>query len=216
MVYSSEIRWFFETLAEAGKIETWFNQNGQFLVGKWQRADIYLWQDGLKNHSLKIREGKVEVKILQENRGGVELILANSGNINNWVKYSFALNESDEENKTLLQRFSGATAHKDLNWIKVDKERLLLKYAVDYKNNTITKIESNAWPEEGCGVELTKIEVNGQVYYTFGLEAFSKNNRENQNLNKVLTQILEEINIYHLQKNASHSYPGFLASLRNR
>ena len=217
MVYSSEIRWFFHNQSEVSEIENWFNRQGQSFTGNWQRADIYLWQNNLKSHSVKIREGKVEVKILQSDRGEANLPGSNTGKINDWVKYSFDLNKSDEENKNLIQALGGSVTHdQDANWIKVDKERLLLKYAVNYQEDQITQVTTDAWPEEGCGVELTRIEVNKQAYFTFGLEAFSKNRRESENLEKVLFYMLEDLSVQRLETTNSFSYPDFLASLNSQ
>ncbi|PSR54286.1 hypothetical protein AHMF7605_12525 [Adhaeribacter arboris] len=214
MVYSSEIRWFFNALAEVSTIEKWFNAQQKFFSGQWGRADIYLRQADLRTHSVKIREGKVEVKVLLQDRGVVTIPSTNSGLGNDWVKYSFELKETDAENKALLEQFSQPLAETKENlWVRVEKERLLVKYSLNEANDTLSVTSEDAWPDEGCGVELTKIKVNQQEYYTFGLEAFSKTQREKQNLDQVLNYILPEINVTSLQSNQSDSYPGFLANL---
>ncbi|MDQ4141861.1 MAG: hypothetical protein M3142_15240, partial [Bacteroidota bacterium] len=137
-----------------------------------------------------------------------------SGISNDWVKYSFELNESDAENKTLLEQFSQQSEEIEENlWVRVDKERLLVKYSLDEPNNFPFITTEDAWPNEGCGVELTKIKVKQQEYYTFGLEAFSKTQREKQNLNRILNHLLTEINVKNLHSNQSHSYPVFLANI---
>lgn len=214
MVYSAEIRWFFEAKSEVVAIEKWFNTQHQFFTGKWGRADIYLWQAGLRSHSVKIREGKLEVKILQADRGAIAVGATNSGNSNDWVKYSFGLKETDEENQALLRQFSqSTTAAKEILWLRVEKERLLIKFSLDPPENNLTVIPEEAWPAEGCSVELTKIKINRREYYTFGLEAFSKTQHEKQNLERVLNQIIPALNVTNLHHHLSHSYPSFLATL---
>ncbi|QNF35534.1 hypothetical protein HUW51_23540 [Adhaeribacter swui] len=214
MVYSAEIRWFFNNLTEVNALEKWFNSRNLFFAGNWDRADIYLWQPGLEKLGIKIREGKVEVKVLLADKGEWPLAAENSGLANDWVKYSFGLQESDEENKKLLQQFSSATlkTENDL-WVRVDKERLLQKYAINLAEKHIQPIAPDAWPEEGCGVELTKVKINEQTYYTFGLEAFSKSHQESGNLRFVLNMLLPEIPGQNLKAQQSYSYPSFLNKL---
>ncbi|MDQ3290568.1 MAG: hypothetical protein M3Q05_04690 [Bacteroidota bacterium] len=214
MVYSAEIRWFFKSLTEVSVIENWFKAQQKYFSEQWDRTDIYLWQPDLEKHSVKIREGKVEVKVLSKDRGVVIIDPANSGISNNWVKYSFELKETDTENNALLKQFSQPTDKPDKSiWVRVDKERLLVKYALHAPNDSLSLIPENEWPDEGCGVELTRIKINQQEYYTFGLEAFSKTQCEEMNLEKVLSQLIPEININGLHYLQSHSYPSFLANL---
>lgn len=214
MVYSAEMRWFFKNRSDIELIEAWFNAHELFFADKWDRGDIYLWQPDLNKLSFKIREGKVEAKILLADRGVLPLTFINSGIANDWVKYSFGLQESDEENQNLLQQFSEQQwdTNKQL-WVRVDKERLLIKFSVDPEKNSLEQVPENTWPPEGCGVELTRIRINQQSYYTFGLEAFSKSRQEPRNLEVTLQQIIPELKITNLHPNQSHSYPGFLAKL---
>ncbi len=214
MVYSAEMRWFFKNQAETELIEKWFNKQNLFLADKWDRADIYLWQPGLNKLGVKIREGRVEVKILLADRGILPMINNNSGKANDWVKYSFELRESDEENQALLQQFSS----EDLNtqkqlWVRVDKERLLLKYSIDLEKSKLERVPENNWPQEGCGVELTRIKVNQQTYYTFGFEAFSKSRQEPRNLQVTLQQIIQDLQVRTLHHQHSYAYPDFLHDL---
>ncbi|QMU26825.1 hypothetical protein [Adhaeribacter radiodurans] len=214
MVYSSEIRWFFNSLSEVSPVQKWFNTQQKFFSGQWDRADIYLWQPDLKTHSVKIREGKIEVKILLIDRGVVTINHKSSGIGNDWVKYSFELKESDAENKALLEQFSQTTVETNESlWVRVDKERLLVKFSLDELNDTLSITPEDFWPNEGCGVELTKIKVNQQEYYTFGLEAFSKTKQEKRNLDRVLNHVFTEIQLNNLRSDQSHSYPVFLANL---
>ncbi len=213
MFYSAETRWFFKTPTEVATIENWFNGHHQFFTDQWSRSDIYLWQPGLNNHSVKIREGKVEVKILLADRGVVQLDTANSGIVNDWIKYSFELKETDKENEVLLRKFNQPDVVKENRWLRVDKERLLIKFSLDQHQNTISQIPESTWPDEGCAVELTKIKVNQQEYCTFGLEAFSKNRHEKRNLEQVLKQVIPEIHVTNLHHRLSHSYPSFLADI---
>jgi hypothetical protein len=214
MVYSAEMRWFFKNRAEIKLIEKWFNTQGLFLANKWDRADIYLWQPGLNKLNVKIREGKIEVKILLADRGVTAFANHNTGLANDWVKYSFGLQESDEENEKLLQQFSEQPGEVQKQiWVRVDKERLLIKFSVDPVNNSWNKVPENTWPEEGCGVELTRIRVHDKTYYSFGLEAFSKTRQEPRNLEITLQHIIPEIQVIYLNHHHSNSYPGFLQEL---
>jgi len=214
MVYSAEVRWFFKNQTEFAVIEKWFNARNLYFAGNWERADIYLQQPGLHNLGVKIREGKVEVKVLLADRGVLPLPNGQSGLVNDWGKYSFGLQESDEENKNLLQQFSREQLGTGMElWVRVDKERLWQKFSVNLAEESITPVAQDSWPAEGCGVELTKIKVNQQTFYTFGLEAFSKSRQEPANLELVLNKIIPEMPGASLRNSQSNSYPGFLEKL---
>lgn len=215
MVYSAEVRWFFDSLSRAEGLENWFKANGLHFAGQWDRADIYLQQKDLMTHSVKIREGKLEVKVMQEAGTVLTLANGNAGVTNSWVKYSFELKESDTENQALLQAVSKSPEKEESNtWLRIDKERLLLKYAIDTANQSFKKIPAAEWPDEGCGVELTKIKVNQQKeYYTFGFEAFSKSRQESRNLALIVTQLFHEVPISGLNTPLSQAYPAFLATI---
>ena len=214
MVYSAEIRWFFKNKFEVELIEKWFNSQSQVFADKWDRADIYLWQPGLDKVGIKIREGKVEVKVLLADRGEVPFSNHNAGLVNDWVKYSFGLQESDAENQNLLHQFSAGKLNTDKPlWVRVDKERLLLKFSVNPADKSVQRVPENTWPPEGCGVELTRIKVNQQTFYTFGLEAFSNTQLERCNLEVTLERIMPDMPVSGLRRQQSYSYPGFLQEL---
>lgn len=212
MVYSAEIRWFFVAEAEVAILQEWFKSYKQFFTGNWSRADYYLWQPNIKTTGVKLREGKLEIKILLAGQKELPIGSINSGITNNWVKYSFNLPDSDEESNKLLAQFSSQpVSTRDDCWVRVDKERLLVKFSLE--NSELKNIAPDAWPDEGCGLELTKIKVNQKTYYTFGLEAFSKTRLQEHVLHRVINEIMPAIKVTNLQVPHSQAYPEFLASL---
>lgn len=64
--------------------------------------------------------------------------------------------------------------------------------------------------KEGCGIELTRVQVSGETCYTFGVEAFSAADRSRHNLILAMDTLLAELPGLRLTREESKSYPAFL------
>ena len=80
--------------------------------------------------------------------------------------------------------------------------------------NTKSIAEGNAFPDEACGIELTRIKINNSVYYSFGLEAVSKSGQKlDENFSGCCNFIFDQISVTGLTLESSLSYPEFLAAM---
>src|SRR5690349_6007429 len=132
MYYSAEVRWFHLDPPDEKEITGWFNQYGKDFSGKWERADIYLLMDNLVTHGIKLREGKLEIKIRTHEWPSVVIARVHEGKINLWSKYGFVLQKENPEVDEVLRAFAGLRSiGLNHDWIRVDKERLLVKFEVD-------------------------------------------------------------------------------------
>ncbi len=183
----------------------------------YSRQDYYLSIPGVKNLGIKIREPKIdigsgklrtllEVKQQFYENELMELAYGNKAYSNKWQKFSYEI--TDGEDNVLNVNFSFPAS--DKNWIKIDKERVIVRYDPDTKSI----IEGNILLNEACGIELTKIKVSGKVYYSFGLEAFSKSGKKmDDNFKECCDRIFPLIGIKDFELKDSLSYPEFLSLL---
>ncbi|SDL34227.1 hypothetical protein [Kriegella aquimaris] len=192
MFKTKEIRWFFK---EANKpIKMWFESLE--LGSPDKREDIYL---SLKNDSLSVKLRGREIEVKQ--RIGVRskgCLNSNAwGSFENWIKWSF---EADTNDKLLSKVIQG----KYERWISISKERMAVQIT---KSNGNTRLFSSSQiVEEGCQLEYSKLSVQGETWYTFGLEWFGATCIElNSSLiSKILCD--SELNL-----NQSMGYPAFLS-----
>lgn len=220
MLKSTETRWFLNDKS-LEVIENWFNSKDLFFKGKdlFPRQDYYL---NLlhKNLGIKIREPKkdengalktqLEIKILSRDDGAVKFNNGNTSYVNSWKKYSFSLVPNEIESSEIIKLFLPNSVN-STDWLKIDKDRLLIKF--DVKNERL--VSSDTIVDQGAGIELTKLKMNGKIYYSLGIEAFSTSNKEQQNFDIATGFLFNELKISGLKKEDSLSYPEKLISISN-
>jgi hypothetical protein len=218
MLKSTETRWF---LSEQSleTIEKWFNNKELFFKDKdlFPRQDYYL---NLlhKNLGIKIREPKkdengalktqLEIKVLSSDDGAIKFNNGNTAYVNSWKKHSFSLVPDEKETNEIINLFQ-PEASDTSNWLKVDKDRLLVKFNAESEQ----LVFSDTMIDEGAGIELTKLKINGNVYYSLGVEAFSVSSKEHENFNSATSYLFNDLKISGLEKEDSLSYPEKLISL---
>jgi hypothetical protein len=210
MSYSTEMRWFFKDENQTKKITDWFAKNNLVFKNVWDRADYYLLHQPETN-GIKLREGKVEIKVLQQDVGKQTLQNKNKGIANSWHKYAFKISDDNNDLMEIVNAFKGLrTIGLNRDWIKIEKERLILKYSIE--NNTITKVaDVNTKIDNGCNIEFTKIMCNAKdMYYTVCFESFGSNENLNDLLLQLANKICAEIGEAVFVNNDSHSYPAFI------
>lgn len=224
MQVSTEIRWFFNDQKMISEIEAWFAGYGlQLTKGKFERQDYYLKLPGVASLGLKIREpkkndrdiwqGKLEAKVLVKELDMPLLTNGNSGKANQWTKFSFNLANDDS---TLVEIINSFSAHNNISpldpnhWIQMDKNRILVKY--DFDKKTFAKDDNETKIAEGCGIELTAVQLTGILYYSLGLEAFSNSGKQEENLFETIKYLFSELKVPGLSKENSLTYPEFLSS----
>jgi len=218
---SKEIRWFLSTTG-IKPIERWFENlsTPQKIADDnvYPRQDFYLNMPGVKNMGIKIREPKednhygrwktkFEVKRQIETNNKIEFNNQVKGYANKWQKLSYELTGAEEN--ILSINFPMRTESKE--WIRVDKNRIMVQYNAE----TRRIYQGDDLLNEACGIELTKIKIAGNVYYSFGLEAFSKSgNRLDDTFRECCDVVFSSINSEGLTPDHSFSYPEFLSSLQ--
>ena len=196
MLPTSEIRWF-----KKGPVPQHLNEYLSTCAIK-ERDDFYFVIPGLEDLGLKLREGNVEAKyryhtlaVLPDN------IKACNGYTEHWGKWSFRLDETDDNMKDILNR-----PHV---WIKVKKARRFKKIEVT-KDNKVQEVPEDSFINQGCNVEITEVTVFDEAWYTFCFEAFGQGKNTDNNLALVFEYVSGHLNLDFLDKSSSYGYPQWL------
>ena len=219
-VLSRETRWFLPG-HKVQPIAAWFEGVTSLRLSRdkhsFPRQDYYLKMPGVENLGIKIREPKkdndtgkikshLEVKRMISEKEMSGFANNNNGYTGKWQKLSYEL--SDRGNDLLL--INPLIKSSGNNWIRVDKDRILVTY--DAKKKSI--IEGSAEIGNGCGIELAKIKINNSVHFSFGLEAFSKSEEKlDKNFYECCDLVFDQIGVTGLALDSSFSYPGFLVKM---
>lgn len=156
MQVSAEIRWFWCDAPPAG-FDDWFRDAGVHgcpTSDEEARTDVYLREPGQTELGLKRRGGKdgVEVKALVSViRDGVSAAPF-TGPVETWTKVT----------ARGVDFASTVTTHK-------------VRWSRTFDTGAAAAVEvspGRAQPSVGCGVELTQVTVDGDVWWTLGFESF--------------------------------------------
>jgi len=219
-VISREVRWFLPG-DKVQPIAAWFRGlPGSPQLGdsnSFPRQDYYLKMPGAENLGIKIREPKkdkdsgkikslLEVKRLIPEKERMQFQNDNHGYSGKWQKLSYQLTETRDD----LILINPGISSSDNNWIRVDKDRILVKY--DAKNKLI--VDGSIEVGEGCGIELVKIKLNNSVHYSFGLESFGKPGKNlDKNFYDCCDMVFDQVGVSGLATDYSFSYPEFLVKM---
>jgi hypothetical protein len=161
MMYSAELRWFFRGPVPK-EILLWFKKKDDSQPEKI-RTDEYLFFPDCNSISLKMREGKFEVKAILSPPKPINFSFAVNGRTDHWVKWSF-------EDGRLPALFE--SMKKSARWIPVQKERYLRKWSAEHERPV--EVDPKQLPGSGCIIELTLLQAgeNREQWHTLGFEAF--------------------------------------------
>jgi hypothetical protein len=98
------------------------------------------------------------------------------------------------------------------SWIAVRKERRLRLYSLAARGGIATATADEI-PAEGCGVELTRLTVAGEAWWTLGFEAFGGAVSFREHLLPVIEHVFAQGRVPTLGAQSSYSYPTWLAAL---
>lgn len=197
MLASTETRWILSS-DEIKIVEKWFSKyNESFKEGDlFERQDYYLKTDstelGIKLREPKKNEkgeviAKLEIKTLTTDFSVQKFNNGNSGNVNSWVKFSF---DTDPQKNPLDLIIGNSSNMLSSEWIKIEKNRLLVKY--DFENDRIVS-----------GKEM--------IGSGSGIESFSdKKGNTNEVFYQTMNFLLTDIKISGLEQVNSKSYPEIL------
>jgi len=207
MYTSIETRWFLPDKPDG--ILKWFESHRAWkdkttflnLKTQGERTDHYLDVDGYGKMSFKIREGKTEVKMLDESFGARKFNGVVEGAIEKWIKWGPDLKSGLKLPADVFQNASVFTA--------VTKRRLLVKYSGAEDHIVEVDPDDKTIPN-GCQAELTEIKVGKDLVYSFGFESFGESETLMKNFEQIVDKVLHEIGEVKLQLIDSYSYPVFL------
>jgi hypothetical protein len=114
---------------------------------------------------IKLREGRIEIKQRVEKQSLVRFHERVVGLVEQYHKWSFELNEPD----IVLARATAVAGA----WIPVRKERQLRQYRLA-DDGDVTPLASSTSPDRGCELELSRVAVLGETWWTLAFEAFGE------------------------------------------
>ncbi|MBP9793020.1 MAG: hypothetical protein KBC56_03390 [Flavobacterium sp.] len=211
MLVSTETRWIlnsdqFKIIQDwfaiqnlAFEQENYFPRQDYYLITNSERLGIKLREP--KRNEKGEQESKLEIKVLSTDLGPQKFNNGNNGNVNSWLKYSFETIPNEAETGSIIKSFVGNET--DRNWLKIEKDRLLIKF--DTLENQL--VDGKKIIDEGAGIELTKFKLKQNIYYSLGVEAFSMTKKELINFNQTIDFLFHQIKISGLHHLESLSYP---------
>ena len=221
MYRSSEVRWFFAGELPAD-VREWFVV-GDHVRGEPVRTDEYILLPDCRTVSLKIREGRLEVKARTLAPEPVTYAHDVKGMRDNWVKWS--------SNTVAVEALEELVSRADERRLIVTKHRRLRTYSLhgeapEEVDGSVVRLE------DGCQIELTEISVSwahpryrsnvpdeeqaSSTWWTLSFEAFGAPERITANLDRVMTLIFRSAPPMQLPRDASRSYPAWLAMIAAR
>ncbi len=199
MFKSREVRWFFKDRNEG--IAKWFQSHQVDFNWVEPRTDYYHLPTLNKAQGIKIREEKLEIKHRISEPYTSNLFKDQQVSFEDWIKWSFELRDNDAESKAILED----REHQD--WLAVHKHRMAVNVG-EVQNGDQRIFGLDIAIPRGCQLEYTKLEVGGELYYSFGLEWFGEPWIDVSQ--KFLKEIFGSTN---LLKQKVQSYPAFLLNM---
>ncbi len=153
------MRWFFDGPVPP-EVERWFCRSS-LLSKAPPREDRYVLFPSSLGLNVKLREGRLEIKTLTANLGRRTFTPQAAGKLQIWEKRI-----GDRAAVAAFEKLESAAPHL---WIGVSKERMLRKFVP--KGKPLEEVSAGTLPLNGsCVVELTRLAVKGEVYWTACLE----------------------------------------------
>jgi len=213
---SAEVRWFFD--GEIPKnVQKWF-KSSKLRTKPERRTDTYLVYPNAKSCGVKFRKSKFEIKSLVKDIGNRDFEAKACGAIRIWEKWS-TKGES-------IGQFKQEVTVDEVIWVDVKKKRIIRKFSAD--GGQIREIDASGkegFPDNGCNVELTRVEIHQRPYWSLAFGSFGEEDTLVDNLTETVRILLSEKDCpfrnlsesleFSPSEDKCHSYPSFLALHRN-
>jgi hypothetical protein len=200
---TAEVRWFYRG-AVAPAVTAWFRGLEGSGEEEPTRVDWYLRRVDTDSLSIKLREGRVEVKQRHAGCGVARLHPRIAGRVELWWKWSFAALETASQSSP-----EGVVA---AHWLAVEKRRALLRYRLD--GERVLARAPAELPDQGCDLEVTRIRVGGMDWWSVGLEAYGAEPVLENTLLQVAGYLVARPEPPSLAAENSYSYPEWLLRLQ--
>jgi hypothetical protein len=203
MLTTAELRWFNRgTLPE--EISHWFEQDciGDYLAPPEEREDLYLYSVGCDYLGIKLRQGRLEIKWRGAELGVLRFGDQVEGKAEKWGKWLC-------EDPT-VEIFQPKVVVGEKAWVGVKKVRSQRQYQV-LPDKSITAVPVTESIDQGCTVELTQLEINGNAWWSLAFEAFGKDDCLLDYLQAVANWVFKTYRGSKLQLEDSYAYPSWLS-----
>ena len=193
-----ELRWFGPGAVPA-PVQNWFDALPGPVAEEAHRHDCYLEAETTPSLGVKLRDGALEIK-QRLGRAGTTIVAAHcAGRPETWRKWRFQ-----------LARPPPSTAG-DEGWIDLAKARLLRQFQL---RDGLPEPSSAPAPETACLAELTRIELDGEPWWTLAFEAPASAGPAEALLLPVAHGLLTQDRAPELPAQSCFGYPQWLARLR--
>ncbi|MCP4334160.1 MAG: hypothetical protein GY785_16000 [Gammaproteobacteria bacterium] len=211
MYDSAEVRWFSRGQLP-GDMRLWFEAAG-LATTEPRRTDDYLLLPGCVTTSVKLRDGRFEVKALTQSPCSVTYRHGITGLKDSWVKWSSARIDIDTSSQ-LVGRAKDP-------WISVSKIRRLRLVSLEGERPAEVSPD-HRYLSGGCQVELTAIDAWSRTqnrseaapWWTLAFEAFGDEKAMQDGLDLVIDDFFKEPPPVNLSRKSSFSYPVWLQQLK--
>lgn len=201
MQLTAELRWFYRgTLPE--EVVQWFQQGqlGKHLAPPEEREDLYLYSPGCEYLGIKLRQGRLEIKWRKVELGVVHFGDRVEGKAEKWGKWLC-------EDPTAESFQTADVVGK--SWVSVKKVRTQRQYQI-FPGESITAVPVTESIGQGCNVELTQLESNGNAWWSLAFEAFGEDDCLMEHLQAVASCVFKSYRGSNLQAKDSYAYPSWL------
>ncbi len=202
MLISNELRWFYPgSIPE--DMEHWFKQNCLFdsLQSPEEREDVYLYSPECDYLGIKLRQGRLEVKWRQSELGVVRFGDSIEGKAEKWGKW--LCEDSTKES------FQTKTVVSSPSWVSVQKVRYSQLYQI-VPEFPPQPVSANQRIDNGCSVELTRLLIRENAWWSLAFEASGEEARLMDNLQKTASWIFNSYRGSKLLAADSFAYPSWL------
>ena len=208
MQVTDEIRWFFPGAVPAAVLD-WF-RDGAPIGPSPKRTDIYLPLPDRLGLSVKLREGRLEIKTQTGPARAISFPNRIAGEAAPWKKEGYRTQLFADIERRLAD--PAAALH-------VTKERHLRKFALEHegRNSRAVEVSAGEIPQQGCLFEVTQLWLDGVPSWTIALEAFGSPAPHADSLDAVAALVFANAPCpVPLDAAASLSYPQWLPAQPRR
>ncbi len=198
---SLEMRWFCSG-ALPKSIGQWFGSDslGGYLSPLEEREDVYLLVPNCDYLGVKQRSKTLEVKWRQAELEAMRCGNRWEGKTEKWLKWVCA------DTMAPVPADIVATGQ----WVGVKKKRALRLYQVSAPGALIS-VPVEAPIPQGCTVEITHLNINGNAWWTLGFEAFGYESSLTETLQTAANWVGKSYQGPKLKAEDSCGYPSWLA-----
>lgn len=201
---TTEVRWFHEGELPPPWLR-WFEGCPGPWIDEPPRTDSYLIIKDTDGLGVKFRQGRLEIKQRQKSWGILHLNNRAQGLVEHWIKWSFEIAGSPDSPAGLIRPES--------NWTEVQKLRKLRRYQLR-DNGQLVPLTEEANPPNLCEVELTKVWIGEQSWWSLAFEAPGDKGASREVMLAVASQLFGLEGTPILNAPNSYGYPRWLASQR--